>query len=312
MDRFNAMRTFTLVVDQGSFAAAARQLDVDQALVTRQVAALEQHLKVKLLERTTRSMRLTEAGEAYLARCRDILSDVDEAEALVGQAHVSMEGRIRMAVPTLFGKNAVCGQLADLLAQFPKLTVDIAMLDRPVDPVAEGFDVVIADASLGVSPSAISRPVMSVPLWLGASPAYLAAHGTPQHPRDLADHQAVSQWLVGDQGPSIETWSLHHVDGESFTVSLPAALRANNFALSLQSVALGLGIGRFTPRILSEEMSQGTVVRVLPQWHAGMMGFSLIYPSRRLVPQRVRTVIDAIVAQFDMLSNQSITEPLCR
>jgi len=304
MDRFSAMSTFALVVDQGSFAGAARHLQVDQAMVTRQIAALEKHLGVKLLERTTRSMRLTDAGEAYLARCRDILSNVAEAEAAVGQAHQAMAGRVRLALPTLFGKAGLADQLAELHQRYPDLTLDVAMLDRATDPVAEGFDVVIADASLGVSPTAISRRVLSVNYLLCASPAYLARMGTPQQPEDLlaASHLMVSQWQVGDQMAADESWTLFRADGEQRQVPIRPALRANNFALSLEAVRLGMGIGRFTPRMLREDLLASTVQQVLPDWHAGLLSFNLIYPSRRLVPSRVRLVIDAIVAQFEAIN----------
>jgi DNA-binding transcriptional LysR family regulator len=304
MDRFNAMRTFVLVVDQGSFAGAARKLDSDQALVSRQVAALEKHLKVKLLERTTRSMRLTEAGELYLARSRDILANLEEAEAQVSQSHVAMEGRVRLAVPTLFGKAGVACQLAAARAEHPRLQIDVAMLDRAVDPVAEGFDVVIADANLPVPSSAIARPVLTVPLLLCAAPAYLAKAGVPSHPADLQGMDAVTQWQVGDQGGANEGWTLHHQDGSVFEVTLPAAMRANNYALSLEGVVRGLGVGRFTPRMLSEDLAQGTVQRILPDWTAGALSFNMIYPSRRLVPVRVRTFIDSMVAQFDSFARQ--------
>lgn len=304
MDRLNAMTTFALVVDQGSFAAAARQLNVDTAMVTRQVAALEKHLGVKLLERTTRAMRLTEAGEAYLARCRAILVDVDEAEALVGQSHLAMEGRVRLAVPTLFGKAGVAKQLAELHARYPNLTLDVATLDRPVDPVAEGFDVVIADAQLGVSPTAIARQVLSVPYLLAASPDYIERMGMPVQPADLADHRAVAQWQAGEQMLVDEPWTMTHCEGHQEAVSMKSALRANNYGLTLEAARLGMGIGRFTPRMLADDLQAGTLVRVLPDWHAGLLSFNLIYPSRRLMPQRVRWLIDAFLAQFNLMATE--------
>lgn len=253
-------------------------------------------------------MRLTDAGEAYLARCRDILSNVAEAEAAVGLAHQAMEGRVRLALPTLFGRAGLAEQLAELHHRHPGLTLDVALLDRATDPVAEGFDVVIADASLGVSPTAISRRVLSVNYLLCASPAYLARMGTPRQPEDLAagSHLMVSQWQVGDQMAADESWTLVRADGEQRQVPIRPALRANNFVLSLEAVRLGMGIGRFTPRMLREDLQAGTVRPVLPDWHAGLLSFNLIYPSRRLVPSRVRLVIDAIVAQFDALNTGGV------
>jgi len=180
MDRLQTMKTFVRVVDEGGFAAAARALEVDQALVTRQVANLERHLGVKLLERTTRSMRLTEAGETFLGRCRDILSDVAEAEAMVSRSHQDMVGRVRLSLPTVFGMEVTAQQLTRLHEEFPDITVEMAMLDRAVDPVAEGFDVVTMNATLGVSATAVARPMLEVPLLLCAAPRYLQRHPPPQ------------------------------------------------------------------------------------------------------------------------------------
>lgn len=291
------MVTFARVVDEGSFAAAARALDVDQAIVTRQVADLERHLSVKLLERTTRSMRLTEAGEIFLARCRDILSDVAEAEAQVSQSHQAMTGRVRIAIPTLFGKESLAQQMAGLLLDHPDLTLDVALIDRPVDPVAEGFDVVITDAAYGVSSLAVARTLAAVPFLLCASPSYIQRRGLPSAPSDMAGHRAVAQWTSSDAGTAQERWTLEEIGGRAEAVTLPVALRANSYALSLEAVRSGIGIGRFTPRMLADDLALGRLVPVLPGWNAGSMTFNLVYPSRRLIPKRVRHVIDNIVEQ---------------
>jgi DNA-binding transcriptional LysR family regulator len=305
MDRLQTMKTFVRVVDEGSFAAAARLMNVDQAIVTRQVADLERHLSVKLLERTTRSMRLTEAGETFLARCRDILSDVVEAEAQVSQSHQAMTGRVRIAIPTLFGKESLAQQLAGLLLDYPDLTVDMAFIDRPVDPVAEGFDVVITDAAYGVSSLAVARALAAVPFLLCASTAYVARKGLPQTPADLASHHAVAQWISGEPGAAVERWTLEEIGGRAESVTLPVALRTNTYALSLEGVRAGIGIGRFTPRMLADDFALGRLVPVLPGWHAGSMIFNLVYPGRRLIPRRVRHVIDNIVEQGRL--HQAIT-----
>lgn len=309
MDRLQTMNTFARVVDEGGFAAAARALDVDQALVTRQVADLEKHLGVKLLERTTRSMRLTEAGEAYLARCRGILSEVAEAEALVSRSHQDMVGRVRLAMPTLFGKEGVARQLAELHEQFPELTVEVAMLDRPVDPVTEGFDVVIMESGFGVSATAVSRLLLEVPFMLCASPAYLQKHAAPRCPADLAAHRAIAQWASGDAGNAQERWTLAQAAGPAESVDVPVALRSNTYALTLEAVRCGMGIGRLTPRLLADDLATGRLVHLLPEWRAGQLSFSLVYPGRRMLPRRVRHVIDAILAQREELA-QSLT-PSC-
>jgi DNA-binding transcriptional LysR family regulator len=303
MDRLQTMKTFVRVVSEGGFAAAARMMEVDQALVTRQVADLERHLGVKLLERTTRSMRLTEAGETFLARCRNILSDVAEAEAMVSRSHRDMTGRVRLALPTLFGKEeAVAQQLTELHEQFPGINVEVAMVDRAIDPVAEGFDVVIMDAAFGVSATAIARPLLEVPFMLYAAPSYLQRHPMPTTPQDLLMHHCVAQWASGEAGHAQERWTLAHTDGTRENVDVRVALRTNTYALSLDAVRCGLGVGRLPPRLLSNDLATGRLVPILPQWHAGQLQFNLVYPGRRMMPRRVRHVIDAIVAQRDELT----------
>lgn len=299
MDRLQTMKTFVRVVDEGGFAAAARALEVDQALVTRQVANLERHLGVKLLERTTRSMRLTEAGDTFLARCRDILSDVAEAEAMVSRSHQDMVGRVRLALPTVFGMEVTAQQLTRLHEEFPDITVEMAMLDRAVDPVAEGFDVVTMDAAFGLSATAVARPHLEVPLLLCAAPRYLQRHPLPTTPQQLSAHRCVAQWTPGEADHAHERWTLEQDDGTRESVDVRVALRTNTYALSLEAVRCGLGVGRLTLPLVSDDLATGRLVPILPGWRAGQLSFNLVYPGRRMMPRRVRHVIDAIMAQID-------------
>jgi len=299
MDRLQTMKTFVRVVDEGGFAAAARVLDVDQALVTRQVADLESHLGVKLLERTTRSMRLTEAGETFLARSRNILSDVAEAEAMVSRSQRDMVGRVRLALPTLFDMHEAAQQLTQLHEEFPDLTVEVAMLDRAIDPVAEGFDVVTMDAAPGVSATAVARPFLRVSFLLCAAPGYLQRHPMPVDPQGLCTHHCVAQWAFGDADHTNERWTLEHADGRRESVDVPVALRTNTYALSLEAVRCGLGVGRLPPTLVSGDLATGRLVPVLPDWGVGQLSLNLVYPGRRMMPRRVRHVIDTILAQRD-------------
>jgi DNA-binding transcriptional LysR family regulator len=308
MDRLQTMKTFARVVDEGGFAAAARVLNVDQALVTRQLADLERHLGVKLLERTTRSMRLTEAGETFLARCRDILSDVAEAEAMVSRSHQDMVGRVRLGLPTLFGKEGVAQQLASLHDEFPDIHVEVAMFDHPIDPVAEGFDVVIMDATFGVSATAVARPLLVAPFMLCASPEYLQRHPAPATPQDLSAHHCVAQWASGEAGQAQERWTLERPDGARESVDVRVALRTNTYALSLDAVRCGLGVGRLTPRLLADDLATGRLVHLLPEWGAGQLSFNLVYPGRRMMPRRVRHVIDAIMAQREEILQAALSD----
>jgi DNA-binding transcriptional LysR family regulator len=297
MDRLQTMKAFVRVVDHGGFTAAARALEVDQALVTRQVANLERHLGVKLLERTTRSMRLTEAGETFLARCRHILSDVAEAEAAASGSHQNMAGRVRLAVPSLLGMADIGQRFTRLYGGFPQITLDVAELDRPVDPVTEGFDVVITDASFGVSSQAVARPLRTLPFILCAAPAYLERHGAPAAPQDLSAHRCVAQWNTGEEGHALERWTVLSAAGGQESVDVRVAMRTNSFAATLEVVRSGLGIGRLTTSLLGDDLAAGRLAPVLSGWSAGRVALNLVYPAHRMMPRRVRHVIDNIMAQ---------------
>jgi DNA-binding transcriptional LysR family regulator len=298
MDRLQTMSTFVRVVAEGGFAAAARILGVDQALVTRQVADLERHLGVKLLERTTRSMRLTSAGETYLARCRAILSDVTETEAMISRSFQDMAGRVRLAVPTVFA-NELPHRLADLQEQLPEVVMEIAVMDRPVDLIAEGFDVVVSNAAFGTSAAVATEPLLRLPLVLCASPRYLQRHATPCVPRALESHRCVAQWVSGEEGHAVERWTLEHADAASECVDVRVAMRTDSYALSLDAVRHGAGIGRFTPQLIAADLANGQLVTLLPHWYAGQLSFNLVYPGHRLLPRRVRHLIDTMLALRD-------------
>ena len=297
MDRLQTMKTFVRVVDQGGFTAAARVLNVDQALVTRQVADLERHLGVKLLERTTRTMRLTEAGEMFLTRCREIVSDISELEAAVSRSHRNMAGAVRLAVSSLIDMASIGEGFAKLHRKFPEITLEVAFLDRPVDPVAESFDVVIADAAFGVSPLAIARPLPGKPFMLCAAPAYLAEQPAPTKPPRLADHFCVTQWSKMNEGNALERWTLEDTEGNSESADLKVVMRTNTYAMTLEAVRCGLGIGRLTPTLVGADLDSGRLMPVLPEWSAGPSSFNLVYPGHRMMPQKVRHVIDIILSE---------------
>jgi DNA-binding transcriptional LysR family regulator len=303
VDRLQTMKSFVRVVDEGSFAAAARFFECDQALVTRQIADLERHLGVRLLERTTRSMRLTEAGETYLSRCRGILEDVEETEALISQSHRDMVGKVRIGLPTLFNLHEVAFQLTRLAAEFPQINIEIAMFDHAIDPVTEGFDVITMNAKSAVSSMAVARPLLDVPLLLCVSPAYLQQHSMPATPAELANHHCVTQWATGDANHAREHWLLVNDAGERDDVEVQVALRTNSYALGLEAVRCGLGVGRIPASLITDELESGQLVQLLPDWRLEPLSLKLVYPGRRMMPRRVRYVIDTILAQRDQATS---------
>jgi len=303
MDRLLSMRTFAHVVDEGSFAAAARRLDLNQAVVTRLVADLESHLGARLLNRTTRSLGLTEAGEAYLNRCRQILADVDQAEEMVGAGATRVAGRVRVAVPVVFGLEVMSTRLPRFRQAHPDVVLDVELIDRPVDPIVEGFDLAIVPAAYGISNSLIARPLAEKPIILAASTSYLAAAGTPRVPNDLLSHAFIGY----SQSPWRERLKLSDTDGRPANVAVNNVLQSNNFALIRNAVRDGLGIGVLLQYTIEDDLAAGRLQHVLPEWHVGTIDLNLVYPSREYMPRRVRAVIDFIFAERDAMSAESPT-----
>lgn len=299
VDRFQTMRTFVQVAKDGGFTAAARSMGVDQALVTRQIADLEHHLGIKLLERTTRKVRLTEAGEIYLARCRDILGAVGDAEAEVSRAHQEMAGRVRIALPTVFSLEQAADQLALLHREYPDICVDVVLTDQPIDPVDGAFDVATTYAHYPVSATAIARDFLQVPYVLCASPNYLQNDSELCAPADLARHHCVVRGDTTTVDKFSETWTLEKAGEHVENVDMVIALRASTYLLCLEAVRSGMDIGRLPETLVARDIAEGRLQALMPDWQAGALSFKLVYPGRKMIPRRVRYVIDAIFAQRD-------------
>ncbi len=293
MDRLLSMRTFAKVVDEGSFASAARRLDLDQAVVTRLVADLEAHLDTRLLNRTTRSLRLTDAGERYLQRCRQILADVDVAEEIVRDGNARIGGRVRLAVPAYFALELMAPRGPHFRSQYPDIILDVSLLDRPVDLVAEGFDMAVVPSSFGVPNSVVARRLVGQSIELFASPTYAAASRLPSSPQQLVEHLCIGY----RDYPLRDQWRLVDAHGEVADVPLQATLHTNSLAFVRQAVRAGLGIGPLVRYSNQPSPSNDGLVPVLPQWSLGSLDLNIVYPSREHLPRRVRAVIDFFVEQ---------------
>lgn len=297
MDRLLSMRTFSKVVDEGSFAGAARQLSLNQAVVTRLVADLEAHLGARLLNRTTRSLSLTDAGERYLQRCRQILADVEAAEEAATDGEARIGGRVRIAVPAYFGLEIMASRAPYFRKNFPDIMLDVALLDRPVDLVTEGYDIAVIPSTFSVPNSLISRPLGNKSVVLCASAEYLAAHGTPQKPEDLLQHACIGYNLQATR----EQWRMVNGQGETAQVPVRFVLQSNSLAYINRTIRAGVGIGPqvdYSPQIVAHDPS---MVRVLPDWLLGSFELNIVYPSREYMPKRIRAVIDFFIEQRDAM-----------
>jgi DNA-binding transcriptional LysR family regulator len=293
MDRILSMAVFKRVVDAGSFAGAARHLGMSPEMAGNHVKALEAHLGVRLLNRTTRRMHVTEAGAAYHARCAQILSEIEEAEAEAGAQQVAPSGLLRIAGPMTFGELHLGSVISAYMDRYPAVKVDIFLSDRHVDVIDEGFDLAIR---IGEPPdsSLIARRLASASLVLCASPDYLDRNGSPQKPPDLGQHAC----LVYADLRSPRTWRFSDRKGHTETVQVTGRFSTNNPQLLLSLAVAGHGITLWPSYAVGPEIQAGRLVPLLAEWHTRELTIWVLYPHRPLLSPKVRTFIDFLAQRF--------------
>jgi DNA-binding transcriptional LysR family regulator len=292
MDKFQEMRVFTAVVEAGSFVSAAAALTASKAAVSRYVADLEQRLGVRLLHRTTRKLSLTEEGEVFYARCREILSSIEESEAEISTRAGSASGLLKISVPLSFGVKHLARLWAGFMAAHPQVSLDVNLSDRVVDLVDEGFDLAIRIARLPDS-SLISRKIATTRLVLCASPDYLQLRGSPRQPLELREHDVIAYTLLamGDQ------WSFEGPDGP-VTAKVVPRLRTNNGDTCIATALNGAGIILQPTFLVGEHLAAGTLVELLPRFRSIELGIFAVYPTRKFVAPKVRLLIDHMSQSF--------------
>ncbi|WP_197336960.1 LysR family transcriptional regulator [Ralstonia solanacearum] len=293
MDRLQSMRVFAKVVELGSFARAAQHLSMSNAVVTRYVADLEAHLGTRLLNRTTRSLSLTDVGETYLQRCQQVLLDIDEAESLATSRSQVLVGSLRIVAPVMFGLHVLPMLLARFQQLYPEVTFDVALSDRPIDIVEDGRDIGIMVSELGLGSHLVARRMISAEMIMAATPAYLRQHTTPQRAEDIADHRVIAMWH-----PQLRhEWEMSAPDGQSIAVPVQPSLVTSNAELMHRAVLADMGIAILSSYMARPDLESGRLVRVLPQYKLPHRSLSLVYPSRKFLPTKVRTFIDYMLAQ---------------
>jgi len=287
MDKFERMRAFVQVVNSGGFAAAAREMGVSRSAVNKLVIALENDLGVQLLHRSTRVVTPTETGLAFHERCVEILASLDDAERSITQMHEQPKGRLRMNAPMSFGTLHLAPVLADFLVQYPDLQVQLTLSDRFVDPIEEGFDITVRIAKPQASASLIVHPLITAPRVLCAAPSYLATHGTPTQPNDLHHHSCLHYGQLATE----DHWTLIGADGEQ-TISVNGTLCSNNGEVLRDAAIRGLGITLLPLFIVGQDLQQGKLQIILPDYHPPELSISLIYPVNRHLSTKVRLLVD--------------------
>lgn len=292
MDRLQQMRVFTAVVDAGSFVAAADATGMSRPAVSRHVAELEARLGVRLLHRTTRRLSLTDEGEIFHARCRELLAEVEEAEAEITSRAGQASGLLKVNVPVSFGVLHLAPLWPRFMSANPAVTLDVALSDRIVDLVDEGFDLAVRIARLPSS-SLISRRLTSTRMILCASRAYLREHGVPDHPSQLVDHTVLAYSLLA-MG---ENWEFDGPDGH-VSVKVSPRMRTNSGDTCRAAALQHAGIVLQPSFLVGEDLRSGALVEVLPGYRSAELGVYAVYPSRKHVSPKVRLLIDFLARAF--------------
>ena len=295
MDRLQAMKIFERVVEEGGFAAAARAMDMSPPVVTRMVAELEQHLGTRLLQRTTRKLALTDAGESYLQRVRAILHEIDDAEAAAAASTRELRGTIRIVAAPVLATNFLAPMVAVWHACYPKLMLDISM-DAYASSRVDEFDVTIMVAGEDFDANIVARPLVQGEAIVVASPDYLERRGIPREPQDLIHHDYLRDSsapvrLQSGPGRKLRLQSLR-ADVPDEEVDAPAVLQSVSTELLMRAAVDGAGVA-VTSRLLAEEhLARGELVHILPGWIFSRYTIYAALPSGRMLPARTRVFLD--------------------
>ena len=293
MDRFHAITAFVKVVETGSFARAADRLDVSVSSVSRQVTELEAHLDARLLNRTTRRLSLTEAGRAFHERCVQLLADLEEAEATAGAGTAAPRGTLRISAGVTFGTAHLAPAAAAFMARHPQMRLDVELSDRVVDLVDEGFDAAVRIGAVG-GQNLVGRRVGTSQLVCCAAPEYVARHGEPRSPDDLARHAC----LLYEYAPQRDQWSFGDRAGGERRVRVAGPVHANSGAFLAALAVAGVGIAYEPDFIVGADLAAGRLVPLLRGFPPAATPIHVVYPSRRHLSAKVRAFAEFLQERF--------------
>ncbi len=292
MDHLAGIAVFARVAERGSFTAAARDLDLSKSAVSKQVARLEERLGARLLHRTTRRLHLTEVGQAYFDRARQIIADAEEAERAVTRLHAEPRGRLRINAPMSFGIRHLGPALPGYMTRYPDVSVDLELNDRQVDLIEEGFDLAVRISQLSDS-TLIARKLSPCGFAVAATTDYWNRHGRPHHPDELANHAC----LLYDYLPAPGEWRFQGPD-EAFSMRVSGPLKSNNGEALLEAALAGLGVAMLPTFIIGEALCDGRLECVLGDFQIAGTHAYAVWPQSRHLSAKVRTFVDFLVEQF--------------
>ena len=283
---------FVTVVEAQGFSAAAKRLDSTPAAVSRRIKSLEQRLGVRLLQRTTRKVRLTEAGELYFREVSRLLGELRNVEQQLDEVTGQATGEFRIVAPMSFGQRRLAPVVARFALAHPRLRVSLMLDDRQTDIVSQGLDLAVRIAYPGDS-SLVARPIAPVPRYICASPEYLATRGTPQSPGDLLLHDCLHYNVISER----EEWTFDGAEGEE-TIVIKGVFCSNNGEVLAEAAMQGLGIAVLPDFIVEDALADGRLVRILEGRERSPLTLYVLYPSRHHVPAKTRLFIEYMAEQF--------------
>jgi len=292
MEDLQRMAIFARVVEEKSFSAAARRLNLSKSLVSKQVTQLEKSVGARLLNRTTRALSLTEAGAALYEHCARIVEELEEAKLAVGRLHSEPRGLLRISVPVAFGRLHIASVLPEFLATYPDLKIDMVTTDRFVDLAEEGYDVVVRIADQP-APTLVARKLAPVYRKMVATPDYFARRGVPQTPDDLEKHNCLTYTYFNPQDP----WRLRGPEGE-ISVRASGNMRVNDDDALSEAVLRGLGLALLPTFIIGKELQAGRLNSVLSEYIPLERHIYAVYLANRHVSAKVRAFIDYLLKRF--------------
>ena len=293
MDRFRELETFIAVAEAGSFVRAAEHLRISKSVASRIIQELEERLGGRLLHRTTRRLALTEEGQAYYERSKSLLEELDEVDALVGEASAKAVGLLKISAPLTFGTMHLAEHWSRFLKLHPQVRLELSLVDRQVDLIGEGYDLAIRITSQQLDSSLVAKKLARSRMVMCASKDYLERAGTPQSLDDLSAHEFIGYTYMATG----ENWRFESLDKKE-GIKISPRFRVNNGETCRAAALDGQGIILQPSFIVGPDLQAGKLIEILPDWHAGEVNINAVYPARKYLSGKVRALVDYLSQAF--------------